>query len=200
VPTRAELHGFSDASKDAIGAAVYLKLWNGNGVVSVSFVYGQTRLALIHPVSIPCLELCGAVLVVEAVRKILKEMDMEIMQVVYYTDSKVVLGYITNESKRFYVYVANRVQLIRSLSTPDQWRYVESEHNPADLAMRGVKPGKLMESNWLPGPEFLKTNDTIAMSSEVRTLSENDPEVRKDVDQPKCMHMRTSLVWGQRDL
>ena len=45
VPTRAELHGFSDASKDAIGAAVYLKLWNGNGVVSVSFVYGQTRLA-----------------------------------------------------------------------------------------------------------------------------------------------------------
>ena len=79
VPTRAELHGFSDASKDAIGAAVYLKLWNGNGVVSVSFVYGQTRLAPIHPVSIPRLELCGAVLVVEAVKKILKEIDMEIM-------------------------------------------------------------------------------------------------------------------------
>ena len=44
---------------------------------------------------------------------------MEIAQVTYYTDSKVVLGYITNESKRFYVYVANRVQLIRSLSSPD---------------------------------------------------------------------------------
>ena len=55
---------------------------------------------------------------------------MEIAQVTYYTDSKVVLGYITNESKRFYLYVANRYQLIRSLSSPDQWRYVESECNP----------------------------------------------------------------------
>ena len=59
-----------------------------------------TYLLTIHPVSIPRLELCGAVLVVEAVKKILKEIDMEIMQVVYYTDSKVVLGYITNESER----------------------------------------------------------------------------------------------------
>jgi hypothetical protein len=32
----------------------------------------------------------------------LKEIDMEIAQVTYYTDSKVVLGYITNENKRFY--------------------------------------------------------------------------------------------------
>ena len=87
---RAELHGFSDASQDAIGASVYLKLWNEKKEVSVSFVYGQARLAPIHPVSIPRLELCGAVLVVEAVKKILKEIDMEIAQVTYYTDSKVV--------------------------------------------------------------------------------------------------------------
>ena len=71
-------------------------------------------------------------------------------------DSKVVLGYIANESRQFYVYVANRVQLIRSLSTPEQWRYVESEQNPADLATRRVPTNKLMESSWLKGPEFLK--------------------------------------------
>jgi hypothetical protein len=50
---------------------MYLKLWNEKKEVSVAFVYGQARLAPIHPVSIPRLELCGAVLVVEAVKKIL---------------------------------------------------------------------------------------------------------------------------------
>lgn len=178
---RAELHGFSDASKDAIGAAVYLKLWNKKNEVSVSFVYGQARLAPIHPVSIPRLELCGAVLVVEAVQKVLKEIDLKIAEVTYYTDSKVVLGYIANEGKRFYVYVANRVQLIRSLSSPDQWRYVQSERNPADLATRGVRPSKLMESGWLSGPEFLKNTDNIPPPSEITTPSESDPEVRCEV-------------------
>ena len=180
--TKAELHGFSDASKDAIGAVVYLKLWDKNGDVSVSFVYGQARLAPTYPVSIPRLELCGAVLVVEAVKKVLKEIDMEIARVIYYTDSKVVLGYITNDSKRFYVYVANRVQLIRSLSRPSQWRYVGSENNPADLATRGVKASKLMESRWLSGPEFLKGNDTEALPSKIAPLNEADPQVRKKVD------------------
>ena len=67
-----------------------------------------------------------------------------------------VLGYITNESRRFYIYVANRVYLIRSLSTREQWRYVESKQNPADLATRGVPTNKLMELSWLKGPGFLK--------------------------------------------
>ena len=180
--TKAEVHSFSDAGKDAIGAVVYLKLWDKNGEVSVSFVCGQARLAPTHPVSIPRLELCGAILVVEAVKKVLKEIDTEIARVIYYTDSKVVLGYITNDSKRFYVYVANRVQLIRSLSMPSQGRYVESENNPADLARRGVKASKLMESRWLSGPEFLKGNDTEAIPSEIAPLNEADPEVRKKVD------------------
>jgi hypothetical protein len=180
--TKAELHGFSDASKEAVGAVVYLKMWDKNGNVSVSFVYGQARLAPTHPVSIPRLELCGAVLVVEAVKKVLKEIDMEVTRVIYYTDLKVVLGYITNESKRFYVYVANRVQLIWSLSTPSQWRYVKSENNPADLATRGVKANKLMQSSWLPGPEFLKNDDTVSTPSDIAAPNEDDPEVRETVD------------------
>ena len=63
---------------------------------------------------------------------------------IYYIDSKVVLGYITNESRWFYVYVANRVEQIRSMSTPEKWRYVETNLNPADLATRGVPSSKLI--------------------------------------------------------
>ena len=132
--TRAEIHAFSDASQRAIGAAVYLGLFNAKNEVAISLVFGQAKVAPINPVSIPRLELCGAVLAVQAIDKILKELDMAISEVTFYTDSKVVLGCIHNESRRFYVYVANRIEFIRKTSTPDQWKYVESANNPADLA------------------------------------------------------------------
>ncbi|XP_048582064.1 uncharacterized protein LOC125561767 [Nematostella vectensis] len=177
----AELHAFSDASQDAIGTAVYLRLVNEAKKVSVSLVYGQARVAPANSTSIPRLELCGAVLAVQAVQKVMRGIDIEISQVKYYTDSKVVLGYITNESRRFYVYVANRVQQIRSLSNPEQWRYVETELNPADLATRGVPPNKLGETSWLSGPTFLKNIETADTPSEAYLLDASDPEVRKEV-------------------
>ena len=158
---KAELHVFSDASQDAIGAAVYLCQFNKANIESTFLVYGQARVAPAHQTSIPRLELCAAVLAVQAAKRVLKEIDIEIADVANYTDSKVVLGYIANESRRFYVYVANRVQIIRSLSTPEQWRYVESEHNPADLATRGVTPSKIMETSWPPGPDFLRKPESI---------------------------------------
>ena len=87
--TRAEIHAFSDASQRAIGAAVYLRLFNIRDEVAVSLAFGQAKVAPINPVSIPRLELCGAVSAVQAVDKIVKELDMAISKVVFYTDSKV---------------------------------------------------------------------------------------------------------------
>ncbi|KAK3730882.1 hypothetical protein QZH41_002987 [Actinostola sp. cb2023] len=119
----------------------------------------------------------------QAVAKILKEIDIEIAEVIYCTDSKVVLGYITNESRRFYVYVANRVQFIRNMSSPNQWRYIESDgsRNPADLATRGLHPSKMMESDWLNGPTFLRNTAEVPPSNEVMSPNDSDPEVRKEV-------------------
>ena len=55
-----------------------------------------------------------------------------------FTDSKVVLGYICNSVRRVYVYVANRVERIRKVSRPEQWNYVPTGLNPADIATRSV--------------------------------------------------------------
>ena len=65
----------------------------------------------------------------QAVDRIMKEIDMEISETVFYTDSKVVLGYMCNESRRFHIYVANRVQTIRKISSPDQSR--QSREKPS---------------------------------------------------------------------
>ena len=106
--TRREIHAFSDASKEAIGAAVYLREFNNDGVVSVSLLFGRSKMAPTHTTSIPRLELCSALPATQAVMMIRRELDVQIDEEIYYSDSKVVLGYIQNESRRFYVYVVNR--------------------------------------------------------------------------------------------
>lgn len=63
-----------------------------------------------------------------------KELDVKVNEETYYPHSKVVLGYIQNESRRFYVYVANHVQMIHNATDPSQWRYIDTGINPADLA------------------------------------------------------------------
>lgn len=179
---RREIHAFADASKEAIGTAVYLRETNSGGDVSVSLLFGRSKIAPTHSASIPRLELCSAVLATQAVRMIRKELDVEVNEEIYYSDSKVVLGYIQNESRRFYVYVANRVQTIHNTTEPSQWRYIDTTNNPADLATRCMSPDKLMESRWTSGPEFLwnplPQPQTVIQET---ALDENDPEVKREV-------------------
>ena len=78
------------------------------------------------------------------------------MRVYYWSDSKVVLGYLANEARHFQIYVANRVQYIRDHSKPDQWHYINTKDNPADLASRGATADELACSElWAKGPAFL---------------------------------------------
>ena len=49
----------------------------------------------------------------------------------------------------------NRVHRIRQTTSPEQWHYVPSEQNPADLATRSVVASQLMDSMWFKGPGFL---------------------------------------------
>jgi hypothetical protein len=46
LPTHIILHAFSNASKDAIGHAIYLHVQNYEGAVHVSFVKAQSLVAL----------------------------------------------------------------------------------------------------------------------------------------------------------
>ena len=104
----------------------------------------------------------------------------------FYSDSKVVLGYIANESRGFHVYVANRVHKIHTESEPNQWRHVPTDQSPADLASRSVSAGELNDTAWFRGPDFLwqsdpPTSEAVSAESIEQTLDESDPEVRKPV-------------------
>ena len=47
-----------------------------------------------------------------------KELDIHVDDEIFWTDSKVVLGYINSDARRFKVFVANRVQQIRDHTSP----------------------------------------------------------------------------------
>ena len=177
---RVELHTFCDASNEAIGAVSYLKSVHDDRHVQVSFVLEKANLAPTHATTIPRLELCAAVLGVEVAELVIEELDLEPQVTMCYSDSRVVLGYISNEIRRFYVYVSNRVQRIRSSTSPNQWHYVPTDLNPADLATRSVDADKLSNSIWHTGPAFLykHTATNTPVSSFASESRKDDPEVK----------------------
>ena len=154
--TSVQLHHFSDASDHGYGQCSYLRLTDDTGQVHCSFVMGKARVTPLKPVTIPRLELTAALLSARVSASLREELEYDQITEVFYTDSQVVLGYIKNDARRFHVFVANRVQQIRENSTPDQWKYIETNENPADESSRGLSPQYLVNnSRWLRGPPFL---------------------------------------------
>ena len=122
-------------------------------------------------------------------------MSIEPDSITYYSDSRVVLGYIANETRRFYVYVSNRVERIRRCSSPDQWQYVFTHQNPADVATIPVKACDLESLTWLiSGPCFLSEPKQQCIAGEEDSspleLQPDDPEVR-----PHLKTLATTLEW-----
>ena len=140
--TSTQLHHFSDASTNGYGQCSYIRLENDKGKIRCSLVLGKARVASLKMVTIPRLELTEAVVSVRV-----SELQYEGVQEIFWTDSKVVLGYIKNDSKRFHLFVANRVQQIRDQTSLSQWRHVETKSNPADNASRGITAKELVESS-----------------------------------------------------
>ena len=133
-----ELHHFSDASEAGYGQCSYLKITDAHGQISSSLVMAKSRVTPSQPVTIPRLELMAAVLSLKIARFVDEELDYDDIKHIFWTDSKVGLWYISNEAKRFHVFVVNCIQQIRSFSEPSQWQHVHTSEKPADYTSRGM--------------------------------------------------------------
>ncbi|XP_069133524.1 uncharacterized protein [Argopecten irradians] len=137
--------------------------------------------------TIPRLELCAAVLAVEVGEVACETLGVE--NVRYHSDSRVVLGYINNRTRRFYTYVANRVERILRSSRPSQWIYVSTCDNPADQATRSSATLKGFEKSlWLQGPKQLPKNHD---STYDLVEPDNDKELRPTVTSLKTVCQKT---------
>ncbi|XP_052472158.1 uncharacterized protein LOC128028879 [Carassius gibelio] len=145
--TSAPLHHFSDASEDGYGTVSYLRMQNDKKKIHLAFILGKARVAPLKKVTIPRMELTAAVLAVRIDRMLKTELQLELENSTFWSDSTTVLKYIRNETKRCHTFVANRISTIRETTAVSQWRYVDTKQNPADEASRGVKIEYLLTGN-----------------------------------------------------
>ena len=163
------LHVFADASEEAYGAVVYQKTEYQDGTSSVCLVASKSKVAPLQSVSIPRLELMGAVLGSELAQTIANALTIEKNSITYWIDSACVLYWIREYSKKLKPFVTNRVSEIQVNTSPDQWRYVPTQMNPADYVTRGVRLSDLEKLTiWWEGPDYLQKGQNFAKKMSFR--------------------------------
>ena len=142
---------FVDASSVACCAVVYLSL-EGERRLLVA----KTRLASSsQQLTVPRLELVAAVMGVRLAQFALRAFSRIGVptSVLYYTDSQDVL-YWLQRRKPLKAFVHNRVEEVLSMSSLEQWSYVPTKENPADLGTRGIAVSALANASlWWRGPD-----------------------------------------------
>lgn len=173
---RVQIHGFCDASEKAYCAAVYMRT-EGAGMLSSNLLVAKTRVAPIKRVTIPKLELCGAVLLTNLLKVLLETVSYD-FDLHLWTDSSIVLGWLQKPPQSLKTFVANRIAEILNFSSITTWKRVKTEDNPADLGTRGSLPSDLIQNSlWWKGPPWLQK--PMALWPEPRTFDPTDLETKK---------------------
>ncbi|XP_037040280.1 uncharacterized protein LOC119077203 [Bradysia coprophila] len=150
-----QLHVFVDGSAEAFSTAAYLRIQDDDGI-DCSLVGAKTKVAPNKPMTIPRLELQAGVLGTRLARSIKQSQRLQIEKVIYWSDSKTVMGWIYSDTRRYHQFVAFRIGEILETTDKAEWRWVPTEHNVADEATKSKEIQKLnSQSRWFKGPDFL---------------------------------------------
>jgi transposase InsO family protein len=177
----AQIHHFSDASESGYGVVTYLRLVNREDRVHCMLLLSRARVNPLKKITVPRLELTAATVAVRLHEKLVKQLKYACPDIYYWTDSMAVLRFIRNTTSRFHTFVANRISEIQEATTSDQWRYVPSQENPADVVSRGLSANQLLKSKtWTRGPDFLwKEESEWPKQPDIGPMSPDEPEVKR---------------------
>ena len=156
------LHGFSDASEKGFSAVVYFRATYRNSPPTSRLVVAKSRVAPKNSRSVPELELCGAVLLTELLGTVMKTLSISLENVMAWSDSTIVLCWLTKCPSLYKTFVANRLTTITSVVPASNWHHVPTNENPADCASRGLSAGELKEHHlWWSGAPWLLSEPLI---------------------------------------
>ncbi len=188
------LHGFSDASTTAYGAAVYLRTVHEDATITVTLITSKARVAPLKATTIPQMELIAAYLLAKLISSVSFDINIPISQVHAWTDSTIVLCWLKKTPTSLKTFVSHRVTALISSSlwwweglpwlkhTPVQWpssNYINPNPVPelkATIAI--VKPPPPVNPLW---SEFSSLNKLVQVIAWVRrffTNSKHPPQKR----------------------
>ncbi|XP_055604694.1 uncharacterized protein LOC129752929 [Uranotaenia lowii] len=155
-----ELHTFVDASEQAFGAASYFRIAVGEGY-KCSLIMSKTKVCPLKQLSIPRCELSAAVLGSQMAHSIEAEHDLKVTRRVFWTDSRTVLSWIRSDQRRYKPFVGFRIGTILQNTRVDEWRWVPTKFNIADILTKWSNESFLApDSSWFLGPKFLHRDES----------------------------------------
>nr|CAI5850228.1 unnamed protein product [Callosobruchus analis] len=179
-PVDIEFHGFSDASLQAYSAVVYVRTTDCVGKTWVQLLCAKTKVAPVKALTIPRLELCGALILARLMKQVSDSFTCN-FKIYYWCDSQIVLHWLNTDANKLQTFVSNRVAQIQKLCEISQWSYINSKDNPADVASRGMYPKELSTCRiWWEGPTVLYGD--VIWPCHFKPHQTDLPEIRKTVN------------------
>lgn len=176
----AQLIGFSDASLKGYAAVAYLRLSYATAPTTIHLITAKSKVAPLKSgrtddlLPVPRLELCGALLLAQVLHRVQQTITstIHLSSIHAWTDSTVVLSWLTSSQIQFKVFVTNRLNKIRELVPTCQWHHVSTSKNPADCVSRGMFPKEaIAHTLYWNGPSFLYKSPEYWSSPAFQPLS-----------------------------
>ena len=132
-----------DASKVVYEAMCYLRTIDLLNNVTCMLLTNKSYLSPKPEMSILRLELLAAVVVVKINQMLRKELRVELVPSIVWTDSSIALLSLKNEQKRFPFFVLRRISMITKNTCISKWSHVPTKLNPDNLLSPGSRADSL---------------------------------------------------------
>ncbi|GBM61401.1 hypothetical protein AVEN_70763-1 [Araneus ventricosus] len=173
------IHTFCDASKEAYVPVVFLRLEEESSI-KLSLLAAKSRISPLRGGTIPRMELLAALVGARLTNSVIEVLNWKEVKCYYWSDSTTVLAWISRE-ENWSVFVRNRVQEIRKLSSPLAWNHAVGELNPADFPSRGCAATQLLSLRWWEGPKLLTEIPDIWQHGNILKEDINEDEIEKEM-------------------
>lgn len=155
----------------------------------------KTRVTPLKNITIPQVELNGALLLAQLVQKVAQSWEFPIKSFKLWTDSTIVLGWLNSLNIRLKTYVSNRVTQILDLCEATQWNYVRSEENPANTCSSSLSPRQMQGAVlWWNGP------GRLSAGNETWKNSLDKPPHEDELSEQRTPQLVLSTIDESRDL
>ena len=150
-----EILGFGDSSAKMACCAIYVRFKRKSGSYSCQLVMAKTKI-IPSDTSLPRAELIAGTLNATTGHVVDLSLSKFVVGRVNFTDNQVALYWISSSFANLKQWVRGQVVEINRLTEKENWFYIKSKDNTADLGTRrGAKISDVLDGTpWVNGPEW----------------------------------------------